>query len=331
MSKQNIPTRFATAFVLSLAFLTAACSEDPTGPTSTSTPTEGRFATSAASAPGYTVLANAAVTCTDGMITGSVGTFQATPTGAITLHSCPVSGSIDTGTGASIAAYNSFLATYAALAPKSDDVCTMLTGTLADVTLAPGAYCFPAAATLTGTLTLSGPANGVWSFKVGTLGTGALTGTNFSVVLANGANACNVTWWVAEAATMTTSNFQGNILAGGAITLTDGMSEASTLTGGTSEAITLTGGTFTGGTLNGDIWSKAGVTITSTAVTGCDGRDGRGHRHKHKHRHGHGKKDKDECNQGIGNGREGCDPGDSNHHHDSNDEDGATPGHHGRR
>ena len=296
MSKQNIPTRFATAFVLSLAFLSAACTQDPTGPTSSSTPTEGLFATSAASAPGYTILANAAVTCTNGTIIGSVGTFQATPTGSITLTSCPVTGSIDVGTGASIAAYNSFVATYAALAPQPTDVCTTLSGTLAGVTLAPGAYCFPAAAALTGVLTLNGPANGVWSFKVGTLGTGALTGTNFSVVLANGANACNVTWWVAEAATMTTSNFQGNILAGAGITLT-------------------------GGTFNGDIWSKADVTVTGTAVTGCDGR-------------GHGTKDKngkEKCNQGIGNGSEGCDPGNSNHNHNSNDEDGATPGHHDRR
>jgi len=293
MIKHNIPTRFATAFVLSLAFLSAACTEDPTGPTSTTTPTEGLFAASAVSATGYTVLANQAVTCTDGSIVGSVGTFQAAPTGSITLTSCPVSGATSIGTGASKQAYNDFLATYAALAPQASDVCTVLSGTLAGVTLAPGAYCFPAAAALTGTLTLDGPSNALWSFKIGTVGTGALTGTNFDVVLANGASACNITWWVAEAATMTTSNFQGSILAGAGITLT-------------------------GGTFNGDIWSRADVTVTGTAVVGCDGKNGHG-------------QPRGKCNQGVGNGPEACDPGNSNNHNGSNDENGGTPGNPGRR
>jgi hypothetical protein len=112
-------------------------------------------------------------------------------------------------------------------------------------------------------------------------------------VLANGAQACNITWWVAQAATMTTSNFQGNILAGAAITLT-------------------------GGTFNGDIWSRADVTVTGTQVVGCDGSNGQG-------------KPRGKCNQGVGNGPEGCDPGNSNHKHGSNDENGGTPGNPGRR
>jgi hypothetical protein len=194
------------------------------------------------------VLANAAVTCTDGTITGDVGTFHGLPTGAITLTSCPIIGTTHVGDAAAIAAYNNFLAVYAALAPQAGDVCTTLTGTLAGVTLAPGTYCFPAAATLTGTLTLNGPANGVWIFKIGTLGTGALTGTNFSVVMAGGANQCNVTWWVSQASTMTDSHFMGSILAGAAITLTRG-------------------------TFDGNAWAgAAGVgdaTITGTAVSGC--------------------------------------------------------------
>ena len=51
-----------------------------------------------------------------------------------------------------------------------------------------------------GVVTLDGPANGTWVFKVAP---GAFTGTNFSVVMAGQGQACNVTWWVAEAATMT--------------------------------------------------------------------------------------------------------------------------------
>jgi hypothetical protein len=245
----------------------------------------------------FAVLANAAVTCTDGTISGDVGTLQAAPTGSVTLTTCPITGTVHVGDGAATQAYGRFLVDYAALAPKPGDVCTSLTGTLAGVTLPPGVYCFDAAATLTGVLTLDGPANGTWIFKIGTSGTGALTGTNFSVVMAGGGQACNVTWWVAEATTMTTSAFQGNILGGAAITMT-------------------------GGTFNGNAWSRADVTIKSTAVVGCAGSGGQGS--------GNGK-DKEKCNQGVGNGPEGCDPGNSNHRHGSNDEDGGTPGGPGRK
>jgi hypothetical protein len=100
-------------------------------------------------------------------------------------------------------------------------------------------------------LTLDGPANGIWIFKIGTLGTGALTGTSFKVVTASGAAPpCNnVYWWVAEAVTMTDSQLVGTILAGAAITLTRG-------------------------TFNGDAFAKAAATITGTAVTACALGDG---------------------------------------------------------
>ena len=97
---------------------------------------------------------------------------------------------------------------------------------------------------MTGLLTLNGPSNGWWVFKIGTNGTGALSGTNFTVAMGGGAQPCNVAWWVADGATMTTSTFKGAILAG--------------------QAISLTGGAFVGNAL-----SKADVTITSTAVTAC--------------------------------------------------------------
>jgi len=203
-------------------------------------------------ATGFAVLGGSRVTCTNGTITGDVGTFSATPTGSVTLTSCPVSGTVHVGDGVATQAFNDFLSAYAARAPKTGDACTPLTGTLAGVTLAPGAYCFDAAAALTGVLTLEGPSNGTWNFKIGTRGTGALTGSNFSVVMSGGGHTCNVTWWVSQGATMTTSAFQGNILAGAGITLT-------------------------GGTFNGHAWAKADVTITGTAVSGCVGGGGRGH------------------------------------------------------
>ena len=239
------PPRFSATVVVMLALATAACS-DPTAPRSDSPQHLSSSFDEASSSMtlNFPVLANAAVTCTDGAITGAVATFQSSPTGSVTRTSCPISGTINVGNDDAKQAFNDFLNTYAALAPRSDDVCTTLTGTLAGVTLPPGAYCFNAAATLTGVLTLDGPSDGIWNFKIGSSGTGALTGTNFSIAMAGGGQSCNVTWRVADAATMTTSGFQGNILAGAAITLT-------------------------GGTFNGNAWSKADVTITGTSVSAC--------------------------------------------------------------
>ena len=233
------PTRVAAGVLVTLALLSGACSDINAPPR----PSSLEISPSAL-ASGFVVLANAAVTCTDGAITGDVGTFRAIPTGLVTLTSCPVTETVHVGNGVATQAFNTFLSTYAALAPKPADVCTTLTGTLAGVTLSPGVYCFDAAATLTGVLTLNGPSDGTWAFQIGTSGTGALTGTSFSVVMAEGGQASNVTWWVADAATMTTSAFQGNILAGAGITLT-------------------------GGTFNGKAWAQANGTITGTAVTAC--------------------------------------------------------------
>jgi hypothetical protein len=285
------------------ALLTVACNTDSNGPLTPrlSADRDGAFNSPHNASSGFTVLAQAAISCTDGSIIGDIGTNQTTPPGAITLVNCPVSGSQHIGDAAAVGAYNAFLTQYAALAPQAGDVCPIITGTLDGLSFAPGVYCLSAEAK-TGVVTLQGPANGTWLFKVaadGSGATGALTGTNFSVVLAGGAQACNVTWWVAQAATLTDSRFAGTILAGAAITLTRG---------------TFDGNAYAGASGVGD------VTVTGTAVVGCDGRNGSG---KDK---GHGK-----CNQGVGNGPEGCDPGNSNHEHGSNDEDGGTPGHPGRQ
>ena len=256
------------------------------------------MAAQAATAPGlgsagtFAVLSAApwhggAVTCTDSSVTGDVGSSGLRA--SVVQTSCTISGSIIAPVSAKVLAdFNTAYDAFAAIACDQT-----LTGTLAGVTLSPGVYCFDAAATLTGVLTLNGPANGTWIFKIGTSGTGALTGTNFSVVMAGGGTPCNVDWWVAEAATMTTSNFVGTILAGA--------------------AITITGGTFTG-----DALAKAAVTLTGANLVGCAGGTGSGKKH---------------CNQGVGNGPEGCDPGNSNQGNParSNDELGGTPGNPGRK
>ena len=191
----------------------------------------------------FTVLAGGAVTLTGSSVIGDAGSYA--PGGAVTQTSSPVSGTIHAGDAAAMAASIDFLAAYSTLAALPPGQCdAFLSGTLANVTLPPGNYCFDAAAIVTGQLTLEGPADGRWLFRVGTSGFGALTGTGFSVVLSGGAQPCNVTWWIADAATMTSSNFQGNILAGAA-------------------------STFTGGSLIGRDLAKAGVTFTGTAVSTC--------------------------------------------------------------
>jgi hypothetical protein len=300
MSMHSISRRLALRFsqahraagvVIAAALVTAACGD---GATAVTSPVLNlRMASASATASSFTVLANAAVTCTNGTITGDVGTFLAAPTGSFNPTNCPVTGTVHLGDAAAIAGYKAFLDAYAALARVPRKTCTVLTGTLDGITLAPGVYCFDAAATLTGVLTLSGPANGTWVFLIGTSGTGALTGTNFSVVMAGGAVPCNVTWWVAQAVTMTDSRFVGTIMAGAAITLTRG-------------------------TFDGNAWSKADVTITGTTVTGCNAGSSIP-----------GVKEK--CNQGVGNGFEGCDPGNSLNHNPTNDENGGTPGKPGRK
>jgi Ice-binding-like len=302
LARTLAPHRFAAGALVALTLLTAACSNDSasriTAPSLSASMSAN--ASQSAGAIDFTVLAYAKVTCTDGKITGDVGTFLAPPTGSVTKTRCPITGTVDIGDAAAVAAYKAFVAEYIALtpapatptAPAYCNVTNILTGSLAGVSLSPGTYCVSGEAK-TGVLTLTG--NGTWTFLV----VGALTGNSFSVVMADGGDPCNVTWWVQAAATMTDSHFIGTILAGAGITLT-------------------------GGTFNGNAWAGASgsgdVTITGTAVTGCAGRKGNGK-----------DKDKEKCNQGVGNGSEGCDPGNSNNHNTSNDELGGTPGDPGRQ
>ena len=192
------------------------------------------------SAESFAVLAGTAVTCTDSTVTGDVGVWPGT---AITRTNCTINGTVYAGDGVAKLAYIDFLSAYNALGLKQCDY--ILSGNLAGQVLVPGVYCVDAASTTTGgTLTLSGPSNGIWIFKIGTSGTGALTGTSFSVVMEGGGSPCNVYWRVAQDATMTDSAFQGTILAGASITITRG-------------------------TFNGDALAQAAVTMTGATLTGC--------------------------------------------------------------
>jgi len=190
------------------------------------------------------------VTCTDSGaantitdVTGDVGVLLAT---GFTNTGCTIEGTVYQGGPIARAAYIDFLTAYHDLQTHPPACDETLTGPLAGQVLLPGVYCVDAVAK-TGTLTLDaqGEPNAVWIFLVSDgVGTGALTGTDFHVVMMNGGDPCNVYWSVEAAATMTASNFLGTILAGA--------------------AITANGGTFEGRAL-----ATADVTVTDATVSGC--------------------------------------------------------------
>jgi hypothetical protein len=202
-------------------------------------------APSLGSASSFAVLAGTAVTCTNTPVTGNVGVWPGT---AITETGCTVAGTVHTADAVAKKAFMDFMSAYNVLAPLNNtcDSVHTLTGTLNGLFLSPGVYCVDAVAKA-GTLILDGQhqANPVWIFLVN----GALTGTGFNVILLNGGQPCNVFWWVKDAATLTTSNVQGVILAGAAITVT-------------------------GGTLSGDVLATAAVTLTGTKINVCQATGG---------------------------------------------------------
>jgi len=183
-------------------------------------------------AESFAVLGGTAVTLTDSFIDGDVGVHSG---GAITNTNSTINGTIDYSADQ---AYEDFLAAYTALGLVQCD--QTIGGNLAGLVLPPGVYCVEAASTTTGgVLTLAGSSADEWIFKIGTSGTGALTGTNFTVVMSS-RETCNnnVFWWTAEAATLTDSVFIGSILAGTSITVTRGSLDGQALA---KVAVTLTG------------------------------------------------------------------------------------------
>jgi hypothetical protein len=239
----NYQNKYVFLCLLAIATLLSAASFQPAS--AQSAPSLGTAAT-------FSVLGGQAVTCTDSVITGDVGV---SPTPAFTSTGCTIAGGTPPATDVAAAlARTAFLSAYDALGlmPCSQTIGTAaFTGNVPALgPLAPGVYCFPAAVTFTNTtLTLDGSTNpnGIWVFKVGA----ALTGSGFQVVMANGAQPCNVFWSVGAATTLSTSTltplFQGNILAGNAA-------------GGSV--------TITGGSLIGRVLANVAVTLTGTNIHG---------------------------------------------------------------
>ena len=200
-------------------------------------------------ASGFSVLGGTAVTCTDSVVSGDVGSG-----GAFSPTRCTFAGGVPPGTTPAVVgtggALAGFLSAYGTLQS------TRCTGTLLNtipvsVTLTPGVYCTSGALAATGvvlTLDAQNDANAVWIFKTGA----GLTGTNFSVVMANGGQACNVYWAPGAGVTFSTSAVKGNILAGGA-------------TGSISMTDTI---------LTGRALANVAVTMTGSSVIGCGAASG---------------------------------------------------------
>lgn len=164
----------------------------------------------------FAVLAGSAVTCTGGSIAGNVGVYPGT---AITVTGCPINGSLHSGDSVAAQAQIDALAVYNNLVGQT---CTdSLGATPVNQTLTPGVYCSSGGVTMTDTtLTLDAQndPNAVFIIKIGA----ALTMTNSQILLVNGAQASNVFWQVTDAATLTTTTFEGTMIAkNGAITVTD--------------------------------------------------------------------------------------------------------------
>jgi len=305
------------------------------------------------SAQGFAVLGASTVTNTGASIlTGNAGVSPGTELtgflpapantiagpGTVTPGLGVVTGTIYAGGMVAAQAHGDAAIAHAALGLLACDrtlAPTQILGMGALSTLPSGVYCFPSSAQLTGTLTLTG--SGPWIFKIGT----TLTTASNAIVLVDGSNCGSIFWRLGTSATLGTgTHFAGNVLAMASITATTGVSVSGSL-------MALTGA----------------VTLDTNAVTSCQAGSGGGlpppvdkcdddrhHRHHHHHGDGHDNddndhhdddndkdhKDKDKdhhgkCNQGVGNGSEGCDPGNSNHRNPSNDERGGTPGNPGRK
>jgi Ice-binding-like len=260
------PPRFAAGVLVTLALLSAAYNNDPasrinSAPLLSSSINGPSAAASSApslgAAANFVVLGGTSVTCTGSAVTGNVGVSpDISVTGfPPTSTLCTLAGTIHAGDATAASATRDFLIAYDALKAMTCDPANNLTGQdLGGKSLAPGVYCFNTTAGLTGVLTLKGPSNGIWVFQIGTgLTTGSGSTGPASVVMAGGGQACNVFWQVGSLATIGTNTaFQGNILAGTAITFTG-----------------------TGSSLVGRALAKAEVTMTGTTITGCNGNKGK--------------------------------------------------------
>jgi type VI secretion system secreted protein VgrG len=172
-------------------------------------------------ASNFAVLAGTTITnAGPSLMNGSLGVSPAAgvtgfPPGRV------VNGTIEAGTPAAVAAKRDLDTAYAAAAGAPCNVDK--TGqNLGGQTLTPDTYCESIAPTISGTVTLSG--SGVFVFQIGST---LVTAPGTTVVLTNGADACNVYWQVGSSATIDTGTaFAGTIMAFTSVTVDDGVTDS---------------------------------------------------------------------------------------------------------
>jgi hypothetical protein len=175
------------------------------------------------SAGSFAVLATSTITCSEaGTINGDVGVSPGTAfTGSPPVT---VNGTVHLGDSIAAQAQADLNTAFIDAAGRSLGVISY-GGELGGQTLAPGLYkSAPGSFAITSvdlTLDAQGNPNAVWIFQMASTLT-VVSGRK--IILAGGAQACNIFWQVGSAATLGTySDFKGNILAAAAITVTTGV------------------------------------------------------------------------------------------------------------
>ena len=185
--------------------------------------TAGQAPVNLGSAGSFAVLAGTTITSTaGGTINGDVGVWPGTDFVA-GVPPVIVNGTVHLGDSIADQAQGDLTTAYNDAAGRTL-VSSHPTGELGGKTLAPGLYKSASGSfditSVDLTLDAQGNPNAVWIFQMASTLT---VGTGRQVILAGGAQACNIFWQVGSSATLgTTSVFKGNILASTAITVKTG-------------------------------------------------------------------------------------------------------------
>lgn len=256
--KNNFHSYFKGAGAKARAALVATALLVPVMLVSLSGSAHAATAVGLGTADSFVVLAGSGITNTGPTtLNGDMGTY---PTTTITgSSSITITGTNHAGDAVTQSAKNDLVTAYNSAAGQTSTAA--ISGDLGGQTLVAGVYTSSSSIGLTGALTLNGAgdSNAVFIFQAGSSLT---TASGSSVVLTNGAQACNVFWQVGSSATIGTgSSFVGTIIALTSITLTT----SATISG---RALARNGAvTMDTNTITRPSCTAAPATTTTTAAT----------------------------------------------------------------